>query len=131
MGTIKLMPFVIIAMFAAVLILGARRSRSPELQQILSTADRDRRLKDLTRRLADNPAVVWSVRRRGIHQSLVMDLGDEEVDVRCFSNCITGAAHLLGHSAALSGRIAQQASVKTGPPRPGHVRTVPSQPCGS
>jgi hypothetical protein len=83
-GTIELMPFVIILMFAAVLISGARGARGPELHRLVVAAEREQRLRDLTRRLAQSPVAVSSVRRRGLNQRFLMDLGDEEVDLRCF-----------------------------------------------
>jgi hypothetical protein len=84
METIKLMPLAILVLFGAILINGARHSRGGELRQMLTTADRERRVVELTRRLAQRPAAVLSVRRRGINQRFLIDLGDEEVDIRCY-----------------------------------------------
>ncbi len=84
METIKLMPFAIFVMFAAVMLNSARRSRGPELQRLLVADDREQRLLALTRRLAQSPVGVRCVRRRGINERFLIDIGDEEVDVRCF-----------------------------------------------
>jgi hypothetical protein len=80
--TIKLMPIAIFVMFAAVLLNSARRSRGPELQRLLVADDREQRLLALTRRLAQSPVGVRCVRRRGINERFLIDIGDEEVDVR-------------------------------------------------
>lgn len=96
METIKLMPLVVIAMFAAVLLYGLVRSHESEHRALLSSAERDRRLRDLTRRLALHPVAVRSVRRRGINERFLIDLGDEEVDVRCFWPPRVPIEHLVG-----------------------------------
>lgn len=84
MDTIKLMPLVIIVVFAAVLISGARRAPGPAVRRLIAAAERDRRLQGLTDRLAQHPVRVHSVRRRGINERFLIDLGDEEVEIRCF-----------------------------------------------